>query len=173
MSLKGRLGGTSHAPYIESRVSLPRLDLHTNVSFLLDTGADSTVLCPSDAKLMQVDLAAITRRTTSLGVGGEAENYVEKALVSFVDGRENLLYVYEIDLEIIEPCEGIETLPSLLGRDIINKWGLRYSPLELIVEATVFDASMIFDSSTNDPIPRDVLPKPTREFGVESSMQTP
>jgi hypothetical protein len=48
--LEGRIGILSGAPYIEARISFPRLGLQGLVSFLVDTGADGTVLMPADTK---------------------------------------------------------------------------------------------------------------------------
>lgn len=42
--LRGRFGDTTGAPYIEGRLILTRLNLTADISFLVDTGADYTVL---------------------------------------------------------------------------------------------------------------------------------
>jgi hypothetical protein len=39
--LSGRFDGISGRPYIDGRLSIPRLNLAADVSFLIDTGADS------------------------------------------------------------------------------------------------------------------------------------
>ncbi len=44
--LIGRFGHTSGRPYFEARVVLPHLNVAGNVSFLLDTGADKSLLMP-------------------------------------------------------------------------------------------------------------------------------
>jgi hypothetical protein len=67
--LEGRLGNTSGAPYIEARVSFPRLKRRGLVSFLVDTGADGTVLMPADSKKLGIDFKSLKNPTTSQGIG--------------------------------------------------------------------------------------------------------
>jgi hypothetical protein len=38
------------------------------------------------------------------------------------------IYGYGITLTIVQPKPELETCPSLLGRDIINKWRMVYDP---------------------------------------------
>ena len=51
----GRYGNTSGRPYLEARVILPNLKIGGDVSFIVDTGADRTVLMPIDVKRMGID----------------------------------------------------------------------------------------------------------------------
>lgn len=56
--LRGRFGDTSGRPYIEGHVFLPRLEKRGNVSFLFDTGAD-TSLMPVDGLRVGIDYAEL------------------------------------------------------------------------------------------------------------------
>ena len=58
--LRGRFEDTTGAPYIEGRLILTRLSLSVDISFLVDTGADMTVLCPSDAAKITLDYDLLT-----------------------------------------------------------------------------------------------------------------
>ena len=58
--LVGRFGNTSGAAFIEAYISLPDLALAGPVSFLVDTGADQTMLMPVDATRLGVDHAQLT-----------------------------------------------------------------------------------------------------------------
>ena len=59
-------------------------------------------------------------------MGGSSQYFTERAFVSFTDdGFERL---YDIDLYIAEPTDSNVRLPSLLGRDILNNWYMRYDP---------------------------------------------
>jgi hypothetical protein len=119
--LKGRFGNTSTAPYIEARVSLPGLGLRGLVSFLIDSGADGSVLMPADAKKLGVDYKALSNATTSAGIGGVSHGFEEVGVLSFADSR--FVYSYLLQkMEIAVPTRGNLRFPSLLGRDVLNQW---------------------------------------------------
>ena len=59
-------------------------------------------------------------------MGGSSHYFSEPALISFPDDA--LVRLYEIDLFIAQPSDANAGLPSLLGRDIINHWYMRYDP---------------------------------------------
>ncbi len=46
--LRGRFGHANKRPYIQGRLFIPRLEIWSDVSFLVDTGADKTSLLPAD-----------------------------------------------------------------------------------------------------------------------------
>ena len=60
--LSGRFGGTTGRPYIEAFLSIPSMGINGAVSFLIDTGADSTVLMQADATRLQLDYSQLTPR---------------------------------------------------------------------------------------------------------------
>src|SRR5690349_4993954 len=111
--LSGRFGDTSGRPYIEGRLSLPRLGLSANVSFVIDTGADCTVLTPLDATRINLDYKSLTTEVDSVGIGGICRDFQESAIVAFSNGV--AVYIYEIDLRIATPSADIMRIPSLLG----------------------------------------------------------
>ena len=63
---------------------------------------------------------------SSYGVGGISESYMESALLLF-SGPGNAMCWYRLDLDLLAPDEHILGLPSLLGRDVLNHWHMRYS----------------------------------------------
>ena len=77
--LHGRFGESSGRPYVSARVFIPRLGPAGNVSFIFDTGADSSVLMPADAIALGVDHALLSNPFESFGIGGSAPTYVERA----------------------------------------------------------------------------------------------
>jgi hypothetical protein len=123
--LTGRFGNTSGRPYIEGRLSLPNLNLSANVSFVIDTGSDCTVLMPLDAMRINLDYSRLTKEVDSVGIGGICRDFAEPALVAFTDGI--AVYIYEIELRIATASADIMAIPSLLGRDVINRWHISYS----------------------------------------------
>jgi len=118
--LRGRFGDTTAAPYIEASVHFPRLGLRGYVSFLVDTGANGSVLMPADSKKLGVDFRALRNPTTSQGIGGFAKGFEEDSVLAFSGGR--YVYGYDINIEVSSPTPDNRYLPSLLGRDVLNRW---------------------------------------------------
>lgn len=121
--LEGRFARGSGAPYIQAHVSFPRLRLGGVLWFLIDTGADATLLMPADSRKLRVDFRLLTNLTASQGIGGTARGYRETAVLSFSD-RRYYVYSYLIKIEIAAPLAHNMRLPSLLGRDILRQWRL-------------------------------------------------
>lgn len=100
--LRGRFGDTTGRPYLEGRLLIPRLGIDANISFLVDTGADTSLLSPADAFEMGVDYSLLTGETESLGTAGIAHNFTEPASIAFTEpGR--YIYIYHVGLEIAAP----------------------------------------------------------------------
>jgi hypothetical protein len=118
--LEGRFGNTTGAPYIEARVALPRLSLRGSISFLVDTGADGTVFMPADSRKLGINFGTLRNPVTSEGIGGPAKGFNEQAVLSFSDRRH--IYSYLVDVELSAPSAHNFKFPSLLGRDIIDRW---------------------------------------------------
>jgi hypothetical protein len=125
--LRGRFGDTSGRPYFEGRLLLLGLKTLGDISFLVDTGADRSVLHPGDGERIGVDYEKLTHKTESTGIGGICHGFLEPALVVFSEPGRNL-YVYLIPIEIVPPEEHIMELPSIIGRDILDRWRTVYDP---------------------------------------------
>ena len=139
--IRGRFGDTTAAPYVEARLTLPRFKLNTDISFLLDTGATLTVLMPMDGSKIGLDYSKLLNPEMSHGVGGEARNFMEDALVTFADDQLGIA-TYKIRLMVAEPTTDNASIPSLLGRNIVNRWKLNYHPQALQCEAEVVSADI-------------------------------
>ncbi len=135
VALNGRFGDTSGAPYVEGRLIIPRLLIETNISFLVDTGADLTVLHPQDSVKMKLPFSELTTNGTSdlLGVGANQQSYlVEPAIILFTE-PEKRVFGYGVDILICpfdqraKNAKELLQLPSLLGRDILDNWDISYS----------------------------------------------
>lgn len=125
--LTGRFGATSGRPYIEGKLYVPSLDLQAPVSFLVDTGADSTTLMPADAARLGLDLSSLPdSQTLCIGIGGVAQCHVVDGLLVFSDDSQ--LYSYVLRLTVAPPAQGLDDLPSLLGRDVLDNWAMTYDP---------------------------------------------
>ena len=144
--LVGRFGDTTGSPYLEGHLLIPRLGLRSNISFLLDTGADTTTLMPADARTMGVDYPRLTpSKLPSIGIGGSAKTYTEHALVLFT-GSTGTHYAYRVKLVIVEPDQSIMKIPSLLGRDVLSQCRINCSYLESRLTLEVLQADYRSDS---------------------------
>ena len=122
-------------PYVEGRVIIPRLHVNHAIPFLVDTGADSTCLHPSDAWEAGIPFRQLGNRRGSRGIGGVSQYFLEPVIISFEDG--NVTRLYAVELLIAEPNVSNDGLPSLLGRNIINNWRAAYDPTNGVLEFTV------------------------------------
>ena len=99
---------------------------------------------PKDAAILGVDYDALPDPDETLGVGGTAEISQEDVDIVFADSEVRVVYVYRMPVRILLPSGNPSEmrLPSLLGRDIINRWRIVYdqSVPELSVEVLASDA---------------------------------
>jgi len=126
--LSGRFGNTTGRPYLEALVILPRLKIESGVSFLVDTGADQTVLMPVDAIKMGINYARLVSVPSPLtGIGGECNSFSESAVIVLADDTSRKLFAYKINILIADKKAANQAYcPSLLGRDILNKLRIKY-----------------------------------------------
>jgi hypothetical protein len=157
--LLGRFGNTSGRPFLEGRLIIPRLSLTSDLSFILDTGADITYLMPGDAAVMSIDYRQLIVRAPALGVGGPALDYIEPAVAIFEDRR--ALYVYDIQLRIAAPRAELMSVPSLLGRNILDRWNIAYRPTSGLLRCQVVSADVIRPIAPGSS--RPIVPLTSRE----------
>ena len=149
MAIPGRYGDTSQSPYVESVISIesqfPNVP-PSDISFLVDTGASVTTIAPNDGHRIGVDYGALENPQGITGIGGEARAYEEPAILCF--GGSSKIYVYQLPILFLEPLEEYMQYPSLLGRDILSKWKMVYSPQEnhLSFEVKVSDSFFPYPS---------------------------
>ncbi len=140
--LLGRFGDTTGRPYIEGRLLIPRLNLRGDFSFLVDTGADRSYLMPGDAAVLGLDHGLMQGQVQSTGIGGTVTDFEEPAVLVFADGGR--VYAYDIALAIARPTPAGLSVPSLLGRDILDQWHMRYRPIRRLLRFEVETASAIY-----------------------------
>jgi hypothetical protein len=146
--LRGGFAATSGHPYLWGRVRLPRRRLAANVRFLVDTGADSCLLMPSDARILGVDLAALgLPRVAKIGVGGEVFVHDEPALLAFYD-EGGKLRVYRRVILIAPDNPALSGVPSLLGRDILRSWRMVYHPRAGRLDFDVIESDETIEAGT-------------------------
>ena len=135
MTIHGRyvqVGERPAAPRIAVFVSVGAMRQAVEVDFLVDTGADRTTLMPRDINALGLDLRSDAfDRSQTTGVGGSVQTRQAPAVLYFVDDeapdglrRVNLT----IDLLMTEDAHAAMRLPSLLGRDFLNRCACLFDP---------------------------------------------
>jgi hypothetical protein len=129
-------------PLVTARLILPRLLVVDELSSLMDTGADGTVVMPMDADMMGINYSQLLGDVASSGIGGTAHSFTEPALLVFTDPGVTE-YTYRLDIRFMEDNATSRQLPPLLGRDVLNHWRIVYDPEVGELAATVRSADSI------------------------------
>ena len=132
-------------PRIKALVRFPRFDVISNISFLLDTGADATLISHHDAVAMGIKTKLLRRPTLVTGVGGELKLFPEQAQATF-EAANGKLYIYNQKLNIAAPNGPNQ---SLLGRDIIDRWKILYDPMKSSLLIMELDADKTVDGRSS------------------------
>lgn len=118
-----RLIGASRRPFIDVDVSFPDVDSRPiRIAFLVDTGAERTVLSPRDGQRLHdrfgLDIRSLPRGNPIGGIGGVVQTRLISA--TLVVGS----YETTMPLHIVDMPAGPYDMPSLIGRDIIYDFAL-------------------------------------------------
>lgn len=137
----GRYGKNENKPRITGTVIVPDGGLGQEIDFLIDTGADESVIGGTDAIKLGLTPQDVGdelefNTTESQGIGGMTETHEVNELVLFA------FQEYSDDLEKfslhIEFVDGIDVVPrcptSLLGRDLLDRFDVEFRQSEGVVE---------------------------------------
>ena len=111
-------------PYVDLELVFPIANNQSlEVSFLVDTGADYTLLSPFDGVRLRrelgVDLLELPFGMPIGGIGGQTETRMIDTTLGI--GEQSI----STTLSLVEPPPGqFPTMPSLLGRDILYQLAL-------------------------------------------------
>jgi len=124
------------APFVVASIFLRELDLKARLPLLLDTGASSTMILWRDVERLGVDVFKLKTEREFSGIGGliGAKRISSTVLFRSEDGE---LVEEEVEVHVVTsvcPHPRLKLLPSVLGRDIINRYAFKYK----------FDAGKIF-----------------------------
>jgi hypothetical protein len=123
--------GIFEAAYVVAVLESDALGMRETIEFLVDTGASRTTICDKDAIRLGIDFGKLEKLGEGmLGIGGVVDTYVLKD-VKLVFRREdekshvqNFERIYILKHAVLD--EKIMRIPSILGRDILNKYALVY-----------------------------------------------
>jgi hypothetical protein len=123
--IRGRLLGAPGRlrPFVTAHLVLRAPQIVGDVDFLVDTGADSTVLAPTDTLRLGIDITQLPQGPRSTGVGGMT------ATVSITAAITPEQQTLSIPLRILAPVNrrqqaALSRIPSLLGRDVLSHFAL-------------------------------------------------
>ena len=116
----------------------------------MDTGADSSMLMPTDSQVLGIQYDQLEGDRECGGIGGTVHCFVERTIVVFTDPGV-ALYAYDLDIDIMQNDPEMEGVPSLLGRDIIDRWRITYDPQGVGLRAKVYSADRVFDLKSPQP----------------------
>ena len=113
-------------PVIPITVRVPRLNTSNTLGFLVDTGADTSVIHPFDAEGLRIDtsLLAIPQEIhETLGVGGISREWREDVvlILHHVDRRQDQM---GFSMSFAVTTEDNRDLPSLMGMDLLRRYRL-------------------------------------------------
>ena len=105
--------GRARRPFVSATLEFPDISERSfGVRFLIDAGADRTILSPLDAARFGIDLAILPLDSPSRGVGGQAATRSISSTMGLGD------FSIPLTLRIIDSTD---PTPSLLGRNVLSK----------------------------------------------------
>lgn len=133
--------GPFEAPYVRTVLNCPLFHVQSPVIFLIDSGASRTTILDSDAARIGIDYSKLKRfEQGTTGIGGIVDTYILPDVTltfrtpdSLYEERFKEIFVLKHGTQDDKTLERVRKLPSLLGRDVINKYELVLNRREEIV----------------------------------------
>ena len=107
------------------------LHIYATIEFLVDTGATNTTISDRDATRLGIDYNVLEKLASGmLGIGGTVDTYILKDAKLIFHKADKKTHQETLDriciLKHATLNERILRIPSILGRDILNKHALIY-----------------------------------------------
>ena len=128
-------------PHVQAYIVVPGLQPAPEaITLLLDTGADNTFIQPAGARILGISTRNLVPTGTTRGIGGTIRYSTVPAFIAFQERpwlwRRTRLVYFQTELAIAMPDHGNRNLPSLLGRDIIDRCRILYDKTESKLQLT-------------------------------------
>lgn len=123
--------GALEAAYVFAVLDSEPLHIYASIEFLVDTGAVKTIVSDRDATRLAVDYEQLERLGGGiLGIGGTVDTFILKDAKLIFNTSDRKPHEERLEslcfLKHSELNEKVVRLPSVLGRDILNKYLLVY-----------------------------------------------
>lgn len=118
------------APFAAASILLHPLNIKARLPLLLDTGASNTIILWGDLERLSADVSRMKPERKFSGLGGLIEAKPIPSIISFRTAEGGIVEE-KVEVYIATgtcPHPRLKLLPSILGRDIINRYTLSYSP---------------------------------------------
>jgi len=137
--------GELDAPVILAELVCEKLGIKSLIEFLVDTGSSKTIIMGNDFIRLGLRYSQLQKsEKKSVGIGGAVETYFlpdVKLVFATEDGSTHTeipkrVFILKHELKSEENEEMIKKIPSLLGRDILDKYTLVVSKKKKLVLIT-------------------------------------
>lgn len=148
MRIEGIWG--ADAPFLRAFLICEKLGIKDYIIFLVDTGATSTNILDRDAIRLRIDYSKLKRvKDGTTGIGGVVDTYILPQVKLYFRAADGSLHEEKLkELSVLRHVpkdrkeeEHIKRLPSLLGRDFLNRYKV------------ILDRSNDRVTLTDEPIP--------------------
>lgn len=119
------------APSIRAFVVFEELQIEAALPLIIDTGASNTLILWKDIERLAIDPLRLTGEEREfLGIGGAIMSRQTRVIVEFTAGHNETVKEETKIFIASSPCPHprLMLLPSVLGRDILNRYDLTYRP---------------------------------------------
>lgn len=137
--LHGTFGNADGSLRLEGNLILPQLGFQQQTTFVVDTGATSSCVHPRVIRTRGVDMQGVLALPSYeiSGIGGDITVFEAQGILAFQDA--NIVHLYETTIAIFDPDDPPD-IPSIVGRDILERWRMVYARAQGILEFEVLES---------------------------------
>ena len=123
--VRGSFSGEQRQPYVTAGITIPRLGVSATIEFLVDTGADCTVVHWGDRQLL-VTAAGESLSNDTVFADNDHISGIEGSPVDYGIEEATLLFGTEqgedhaVNMPVYIAKDRSDSIPSLLGRDFLS-----------------------------------------------------